>query len=241
MIAVLLAHGVAEAGTRVPLDADEAHHVRVRRAADGAAVRLLDGAGLDGRGTLHFEGRRAVVEIVDASRAAPPAPLTLAVGAGDRERFGWLAEKAAELGVTALIPVEAERAGHVDTRLRAGQVERLQRRAREGLKQSGAAWAPLIHPPVALAAFLAGSDAPVRWLADATGDGPPAALGTAALAVLVGPEGGLTDAERSAARAAGFHPVALGANILRFETAALAAAAAVGIARARGAREGSGG
>jgi 16S rRNA (uracil1498-N3)-methyltransferase len=234
VIALLLPPGTARAGERVVLDDDEAHHVRVRRAADGETVRLLDGAGLDGRGTLRFEGKRAAVEVVAVERVAAPAPLTLAVGAGDRERFAWLAEKAAELGVTAIVPVETERAAHVDSRLRAGQVERLQRRAKEALKQSGAVWAPLVHAPVALAAFLTGCDAPVRWLADGGGEPPPVALGPAPLAVLVGPEGGLTDAERSAARASGFHPVALGANILRFETAALAAAVAAGMARARG-------
>ena len=48
-----------------------------------------------------------------------PPELTLAVGAGDRERFAWLVEKAVELGVTAIVPLETERTAGVATRLRA--------------------------------------------------------------------------------------------------------------------------
>ena len=93
---------------------------------------------------------------IDAARVVgrPPA-LTLAVGAGDRERFEWLVEKATELGVTCIAPVETERTAAVATRVRAQHVEKLRRRALEAVKQCGAAWAPEVREPEPLAAFLA--------------------------------------------------------------------------------------
>ena len=72
------------------------------------------------------------------------------------------------------------------------------------------------------------------WLADPAGSPPPAMLDDAPLTAVVGPEGGFTAAERAALTSAGYAPVALGTNTLRFETAALAAAAAAGAARLRG-------
>jgi 16S rRNA (uracil1498-N3)-methyltransferase len=149
--------------------------------------------------------------------------VTLAVGGGDRDRFEWLAEKATELGVAALIPVETELTAAVATRIRPQHVAKLRRRALETLKQCGAAWVPEISPPVPLATLLARPLAGERWLADASGASASAV--SPAATVLVGPEGGFTPAERAAALAGGFCPVRLGPYVLRFETAALAAAA----------------
>lgn len=233
MITILVAHEVAP-GDLVELEADEQHHLRVRRAGDGEPLRLRDGRGLDGEGILRFEGKHARVEVERAVRRPAPAPLVLLVGAGDRERFAWLAEKAAELGVTALVPVVTTHAAAVATRLRAEQVAKLARRALEATKQSGACWVPEIAAPVALDAALAAAFAGRSWLADAGGAVPPARLDGGPVRVLVGPEGGLTGAERERAVGAGFDPIRLGPNVLRFETAALAAAVVVGAARTRG-------
>jgi 16S rRNA (uracil1498-N3)-methyltransferase len=71
-------------------------------------------------------------------------------------------------------------------------------------------------------------------LADAAGSTPPETLGQGALTVVIGPEGGLTDAERQSIVTAGYRPTALGPHTLRFETAALAAAAVATMARMRG-------
>jgi 16S rRNA (uracil1498-N3)-methyltransferase len=71
---------------------------------------------------------------------------------------------------------------------------------------------------------MSGETSGARWLADAAGTPPPALAATEPLTAIIGPEGGLTDAERAAAVAAGYRPIRLGALTLRFETAALAAA-----------------
>ena len=157
----------------------------------------------------------------------------MAVGAGDRDRFEWLVEKASELGVTAVVPLETARTAGVATRVKDRHLEKLRRQALEAVKQSGAAWATAVDAPVVLEHFLSAPRAGVLWLADAAGTPPPAILGSQPVTVVVGPEGGLTSEEREGVAAAGYHPVRLGAHTLRFETAAVAAAAAVSAARFR--------
>lgn len=213
---------------------EEAHHLQVRRVEPGATVELRDGAGLVGRGTLHRSGRSWSVEVAETARVPQPHALVLAVGAGDRERFGWVVEKATELGATAVIPLECERSAGVATRVRPQHLERLRRQALEAVKQSGAAWAPLVEEPLALVELIARGGAGRCWLADAEGEPPPPTLDDRPLTVVIGPEGGLTAEERKRLVAAGFAPVRLAEHTLRFETAAVAAASAVVAARMRG-------
>ena len=160
--------------------------------------------------------------------------MTLAVGAGDRYRFAWVVEKATELGVGSVIPLECERSAGVASKLRAQHLERLRRHGLEAVKQSGAAWAAQVEDPVSLDVFASRALAGKGWVADAGGSPIPALLGDTALTVVVGPEGGLTTAELERLRAAGYRPVSLGPHTLRFETAAIAAAAGAVAARLRG-------
>jgi 16S rRNA (uracil1498-N3)-methyltransferase len=234
VITVLVPAGAHPAGSRALIEESEAHHLRVRRVAAGEPVGLRDGVGLVGTGRAVQDGQSWLVE-VDATAAAPrPSELILAVGAGDRERFAWLVEKATELGVTMIVPLLTERTAGVASRVREQHLEKLRRHALETLKQCGAAWAPLVAPPVELATFLRDEHSGVRWLADPTGEPPVPAMDATPVTVVVGPEGGLSPSERAALLAAGFEPRALGAHTLRFETAALAAAVSVTTARLRG-------
>jgi 16S rRNA (uracil1498-N3)-methyltransferase len=242
VITVLMAPGAvtpgAGVGRRERLDQAEQHHLRVRRVHDGERVALRDGAGLIGIGRIVIVGKAWEVEIENAERRPRPAALTLAVGAGDRERFGWLVEKAVELGATRIVPLLTARAGDVASRVRDSHVEKLRRQALEATKQCGAAWAVEVDEAATLTGFIQRSeieprDPGVRWLADAAGDAPPDTLDGVAVTIVIGPEGGLEDQERAALLGAGFRPLALAAHTLRFETAALAAAAAVAAARLR--------
>jgi 16S rRNA (uracil1498-N3)-methyltransferase len=216
------------------VDDGERHHLRVRRAVDGERVALRDGAGLVGSGRLVIWGGEWVVEIDSVEQRPRPAPLTLAVGAGDRERFAWLVEKAVELGVTAIVPLDTERTAGVATRLRASHVDKLRRQALEALKQCGAAWTAHIEAPISVALLAERSGDGLAWVADPSGTAPPATLDRRPVTVVVGPEGGLSAAERSTLDAAGYRDMALAPHTLRFETAAVAAAAAVTVARLRG-------
>jgi 16S rRNA (uracil1498-N3)-methyltransferase len=206
----------------------------VRRAAEGVTVRLRDGHGFVGMGVLRGERGSVHVVVEQAGHAARPAPLRLAVAAGDRDRFAWLIEKATELGVTDIYPVATEQTAAVASRIRDGQLGRLRRRALEAVKQCGAPWAPRVHPAQPLATLLAQALEGARWLTDAAGAAVPAEFGAGPCTVLVGPEGGLSRAEQDSARAAGFLPIRLAEHVLRFETAALAAAACAAAARLGG-------
>jgi len=230
---VLVQRGSGEAGKRVSLDENEIQHLKVRRAKDGDRVEVVDGAGLVGTGILVQEGRDWSVEIRTAEVQPLPPALTLAVAAGDRDRFSWMVEKAVELGVTRIVPLETNRAASVATRLKESHLSRLRRAVLEGTKQCGAAWAPQIDDLVKLDEFARERLANSGWLADQSGAPPPGLLDQAAVTVVIGPEGGLTEGERETLISAGYRPVSLGRHTLRFETAAIAAAAAVTQARMR--------
>jgi 16S rRNA (uracil1498-N3)-methyltransferase len=231
---VLIEQGSGERGKRVSLDADEVHHLKVRRATDGERVEVLDGAGFQGSGVLVKAGRTWMVDIGDAELQQRPPALTLAVATGDRERFSWMVEKSVELEVSRIVPLETLRTAGVATRLKAAHVTRLRRSAMEAIKQCGAAWAPTIEDPVSFGEFMAGPLNGSGWLAEQHGDSAPASVDQGSVTVIVGPEGGLTEGEREAAVSAGYRPTALGSHTLRFETAALAAAAAIIQALMRG-------
>lgn len=230
---VLAAPGTLLPHATVALEEEERHHLRVRRAADGDPVRAFDGAGSVAEGKLVRSGDGFAVAVGEVRQFPRPAPFALIVGAGDKERFGWLAEKAAELGVTDLVPLKTDRTRSVAAGIREGHVLALQRRARQAIKQSRSAWAPTVHLPMSVREAAYRGVAGWRWLADAQAEPPPDIPEDAELVVVVGPEGGLTEEERRQFLAAEFLPVRLAPDLLRFETAALAAAAVVASQRPR--------
>jgi 16S rRNA (uracil1498-N3)-methyltransferase len=209
----------------VALDEDEAHHLRVRRATPGEEVLACDGAGQIGRGLLEAEGKHVVVRLDAVTTAPPPMPLILAVAAGDRDRFLRLAEQCTELGVTELIPLMTERVASVDSRIRAPALEKAQLRARAACKQSGNPWATVVRPMMRLHELPAGEGA-TQWLvADPTGDPLGPTANPAGCGWLIGPEGGFTPGEHDfAVTRLQARRTWLGPHILRFETAAIAAA-----------------
>ncbi len=225
MITLLVKAGVLAPERDIQLVEAERHHLRVRRARAGDPVRLVDGRGGVGDGTLVGAPSEGTVHVVTLRSEPAPICRGLAVAAGDRERFEWLVEKAAELGVTDVIPLETERTVGVGTRVRGQHVDRLQRRACEAIKQSGAAWAPVVRTPHTLAELVNREREGMRWLADQEGVSPPSSPAGDPAWTAIGPEGGFTDAERRLLRDEGWAPVRLGRHTLRFETAALIAAA----------------
>lgn len=233
--ATAFARGPFLAGGVVILEEEEAHHLRVRRIGDGTAIRLVDGKGGVATARLAIERQVLTARVVATTLVAAPPRTELLVGAGDRERFLLVVEKAAELGVTRIVPLVTERSVAVSGRFQASHVDKASRRAREALKQCGAAWAPAVVAPVALAdALRAPAPGVVRMLAHLEGGPLPRVREGDAVQWIVGPEGGFTDHEIGAIRAAGFVPVALGRATLRFDTAAIAGAAVVAAGRLRG-------
>jgi 16S rRNA (uracil1498-N3)-methyltransferase len=227
------------APSTVTLGEEEAHHMRVRRLETGSRVMLLDGLGRRGEGVLtQLAKRHATVSVDRAEDVLPPAPIHLLLPVADRDRMLWLAEKATELGVASWRPVLWKRSKNVTPRGE-GTVFQQKARARmvSALQQSGGAWLPVMFPDASVEQAIESKPDGVAVVLDA--DAPPMlhALvrtptgGTPlAITIAVGPEGGFEPSERAALEAGGFFPASLGANVLRFETAAVA-----GIAAARAA------
>jgi 16S rRNA (uracil1498-N3)-methyltransferase len=221
-------------GDRAALSGPEAHHLRdVMRARVGDELVLFDGTGAEFTARVEqmskHEARLAVLARTIVDREAPrDVTLCCALPRGDRQR--WLIEKAVELGVRRFVPLKTAR-GVVQPD--AGVCERLRRTVVEASKQCGRNVLMEIAEPCGVppAANAFPTDAE-RWVAHPSAEVTLADAVAAdrlptgkSVAILIGPEGGFTDAEIDAALAAGWRAVALGSRILRIETAALMAAA----------------
>lgn len=211
----------------VPLDEKQANYLgNVMRLGIGDAVLLFDGATGEWLARIAEAGKRRMVLTVEKqTRLAELVPdLWLAFAPVKRAPVEWLVEKATELGVARLLPVTTART--VVDRLR---LDRLESIAIEAAEQCGRTVLPVIDEPVPLDKFIAALDASRTLVfADEQGGAPPMqALTPGPATILIGPEGGFTDAERRAIRAAPYAvAITLGPRILRAETAALAAVAA---------------
>ncbi|MEM1204501.1 MAG: RsmE family RNA methyltransferase [Acidobacteriota bacterium] len=213
----------------VDIEGDAYRHLfRARRLAVGDPLRLVDGAGRSRLGRVAEVGsKRARVETgAELPSMEPALRLTLIVGALRPERASWLVEKATEVGVRRIRFLATER---TPRSYGGGRLDRLRRVATSALEQCGGARLPEldgVHPWSALEGLwpdpgerVVLSPGAPSLVSRAEG---LAAAGEAA--VLVGPEGGFTDAEVEAAESQGARPVGLGGRVLRVETAALVAA-----------------
>lgn len=219
------------APSQVTLGEDAAHHMRVRRLDIGARVRLLDGQGTRGEGVLtQLAKRHAAVSVEQAEFSEPPAPVHLLLPVADKDRMLWLAEKATELGVASWRPVLYRRSKHVNPRGE-GPVFQQKLRARmiSALEQSGGSWLPTMYPDASVEHAISAKPDGLALVLDA---GAPSVLEvlriadlTSGVTVAIGPEGGFEASERAALEAAGFLTASIGQNVLRFETAAVAAVA----------------
>ena len=149
------------------------------------------------------------------------------------DRFEWIVEKATELGVTEIVPVEATRSERGLEKAAAKRLERWRRIALEASQQSRRTHLPEIGGPILLNNAIARREAYRFVLEETPGPGPIfqalPAVRTAqdTIAILTGPEGGWTDEERASFTALGWTPVSMGPLILRAETAVIAALAVV--------------
>ena len=214
-------------GARVMLDADAAHHARVRRLVTGEAVCLTNGEGARAQAILAGIAKSSLeIHVDDVEHVAPPPALHLLVPIGDRDRTLWLAEKASELGVTSWQSVRFERSKSVTPRGEgAAFLEKVRARMVAALEQSSGAWLPEILPEIDAAVAVTSNASAARLILDVGGQPILERRLSAPLAIALGPEGGVTPGEREAFAASGWLPTSLAATTLRFETAAIAAAA----------------
>ncbi len=231
--ATVVARGPFLAGGVVILDEEEAHHLRVRRVADGGVIRLVDGRGSVATARISMDEKMVAARVVAATSVGAPPATELLLGAGDRDRFLEAVEKATELGATRIVPLVSERTAGVATRFQSTHVEKAAARAREAVKQCGGAWTPAVAAPVPFADALRphGVAPAVRLVADPEGGPMPRIREGDGVQWAIGPEGGFSEAELASLKAAGFKPVALARSTLRFDTAAVAALAITSAAR----------
>ena len=226
-------------GQVVDLPPTAARHVQVLRMQPGHTLTLFNGEGGEFTAEVQHMGRSDVRVVVGEHRdvaCEAAVQVHLAVGMPANERMDWLVEKATELGVYRITPLMTERSV---VRLTGERAEKKQAHwqavAASASEQCGRNRVPVIDLPERLDAWLARQTAQaevvhgVLSLHASTQSLSALREGASASAkkwvLLNGPEGGLTDAEDTAARAKGFAAVRLGERVLRAETAALGALA----------------
>jgi len=216
----------------MPLDAQEAQHLRVLRLRPGMQVRVFDGQGGEASATLiRLDEVGAMLELGEAiaNDRETPQPITLAVALLKGDKLSDVVRAATELGVTT---VQLLQTRHADVQDIGDQkLIRLRRIAAEASKQSRRAVTPEVLAPIGLArltlsgqGFLAHPGSAARLTDTLHWETP--------ITLVSGPEGGFADAEVAALTAMGFTAVTLGPRILRAETAPLAllgALAATGV------------
>jgi len=219
--------GVAE------MTGDDARHLkRVLRAEAGQRYEISDGRSAWLAEITEARQDRVVFLALEPV-ASPEVPVRITVLAAlvKFDRFEWMIEKATELGVERIVPVEAARSEKGLFEASRKRAERWNRVARESGQQARRLRPPEVASAVRFDAAIAESDG-LRYLLDEAPGEPPLlrmlpaerAAG-ASIFLLAGPEGGWTESERERASGAGWQPVSLGPQILRAETAVLSAVA----------------
>jgi 16S rRNA (uracil1498-N3)-methyltransferase len=213
--------------SEITLDEDNSRHiVQVLRMKPGEALQLTDGKGSLFNALIlddHKKKCRVKVQSKIAS-ASPKRKVAIAISPlKNASRFEWFLEKAAEIGVSEIIPLLSERTERQQLRH-----DRLHNILVSALLQSQQVWLPVLHPPTSFSRVLDETRYDRRLIAHCLVESPPpfpAAMPAAApTLILIGPEGDFSAGEIASAVKNGFVPVSLGENRLRTETAGVVAA-----------------
>ncbi|MCE0484649.1 MAG: 16S rRNA (uracil(1498)-N(3))-methyltransferase [Methylacidiphilales bacterium] len=217
------------------LDAEQSHHcAEVMRQAVGDTCTVFDGNGVEAKARITEIARDEVKFKVLAKATLPrtPHPVWLAQALTKPKSMDLILQKATELGVSELIPLQSDHSvAQVDEEKAEAKVEKWKKLTIEAAKQCGQNWLPVVRPPVAPKDFVASiPKGAVKLIASLQNEAKPLKsvlrehlqglkAGTP-IVVMIGPEGDFTPAEIGLARSTGFVPVSLGKIILRAETAA---------------------
>lgn len=236
-----------DAEQKVSLPEHAAHHaIRVLRLRPGNGITLFNGTGAEFPAIITETGQTGVTaQVSQCIRTNRESPLSvlLVQAVCANEKMDWIIQKAVETGVAGIQPVATARSVISLTPERAGKrLQHWQQIVISACEQSGRNSIPEIMPLLPLSGWLEkqwagkrdaqnGKPEPLCLILSPAAektlhDFPPPAADTP-LVLLVGPEGGFTAEEEAAASVAGFFPLKLGKRILRTETAALAAIAAM--------------
>ena len=210
----------------VTLDADETRHLRdVLRLRKSDEVSVFDGAGREFRCLIREIGKKnsdlTVVEEMKPTSPESAFEITLAATVLNGDKYDLVIQKAVELGVAALVPLQTIR-GDVKVRDAAKRLERWRRIALEATKQCGRAMLMEIAGPATFDQIISGGkDTNLVLFSERDGNDFSTIAAGKKITALVGPKGGWDDSELEAARSNDVNIVTLGGRILRAETAAI--------------------
>jgi len=221
------------------LEGDQANHlIRVLRAQPGMEFDIVAGGRVWHGVIAGISGDTVRFNLVAEVEADPALPVTLLLSIYKFDRMEWAIEKATELGVAAIVPMNARRSERHLAQAAASRVQRWRRVALEAAQQARRADVPRIVDPEPLKTAIRREAQAVRLVLaeqersttlhhavsealDVAGDATPP------IRLAIGPEGGWTGEEEALFDAENWKPVSLGPRILRAETAAITAMAVV--------------
>lgn len=220
-------------GQTVLLEEGPSHHLaKVLRMTEGRPIVLFNGDGNEYSAEISEVKKKVVsaaVHSVESPQRESPLHTHLAIALSKGDRFEWVLQKATELGVTQITPLFTER---TDVKLSGERLEKKvaswQQVIISACEQCQRNVLPVFHTPMPFDAFVTSCDAERKLVlhhrSDATLDPqqPPHSV-----ALLIGPEGGLSESEIHAAEHNGFASLTLGPRVLRTETAPIAALSAL--------------
>jgi 16S rRNA (uracil1498-N3)-methyltransferase len=224
------------------LDPEQSHHcAQVMRQEVGELFSVFDGHGVEAKARVTEISRDQVKFQVLARATSPRAahPVWLAQALTKPKSMDLILQKATELGVSELVPLQSDHSvAQVDEDKAETKAEKWRKLTIEAAKQCGQNWLPAVHAPQAPRDFvtaiprgavklIASLQHEARPLKTALREHLPGLKPGLPIVVMIGPEGDFTPAEIGQARSAGFLPVSLGKIILRAETAAIFALSAI--------------
>ena len=220
-------------GSQVTLSEGAARHcVAALRMGTGAPLTLFDGRGGEYAATLVEAGKKQATALVgehtDNDRESA-LTIHLAIAVSKGERMEWVVQKATELGVSSVTPLLSERG---EVKLRGERADKKQAQwqqiAYSACEQCQRNRPPPINPITPLHQLLASESSALKLVLHHRSTAALQSYSApTSVCLLIGPEGGFSDAEIDAAQSAGFQPLTLGPRVLRTETAPLAAIAAL--------------
>ncbi len=225
-------------GNKVIIDGPEAHHILdVMRLGIGDEVTAFDGTGMEYMGKIEATGKANLIVAITEARDIPlkkAMVVTLAQAIPKKDKMDYIVEKATELGVHSIIPIQTTRSiVRLDAKKAPTRVERWRKISKEAAKQCGAQKIPVIED-------ISGFDDAVARLKDYDLKlmaclGPDAeslkdvlrANKAKSALIFIGPEGDFTEDEIRKASSGGARLISLGGSVLKSDTAGLAALAVI--------------
>lgn len=211
-------------------DAVVQHVCRALRMRAGDELILFNGDGLEYKAQLEtVEKRRASARIIQQDDRRIESPLDIRIGQSlsRGERMDYAVQKATEMGMQQMFPLFSERCEvKLSTDRQDKRIRHWQQVAISACEQSGRCKVPTISAPQTLEQWVKQEDAELKLVLHHHTATPLAEMAAPeSIALLIGPEGGLTEQEVELARDHGFQPVAFGPRVMRTETAPVAALA----------------